>query len=235
MEGYIEGNLEGWFTITRKGMSRDLLEVLKNGTKKPGGRGWVLIHNGLGVVARFYRRGGLVGKITKKLLFFERKRPLEELKITYELHSSGFPAPEPLGVFIKKEGIWMEAVIFTRIVSGKGLEDALKEEKRKEILKSLGSTIRDLHSKGVLHGDLNIHNVIVHKERVYLIDFDRAKRVKNLKKRHIKAQILRLIKSMMKEGVYRKGDENAIVQGYGVKLDIKPRKLLWRVGWALGL
>jgi 3-deoxy-D-manno-octulosonic acid kinase len=64
--------------------------------------------------------------------------------------------------------------------------------------RAVGSTIRLFHDQGVVHADLNARNILVTPEnRVYLIDFDRA-RIRTADTRAFRANLKRLRRSLDK-------------------------------------
>jgi 3-deoxy-D-manno-octulosonic acid kinase len=62
---------------------------------------------------------------------------------------------------------------------------------------NIGKTIAQFHQKGVYHSDLNAHNILLMKDQVYLIDFDKG----DIRKTHHnwqKKNLLRLKRSIEK-------------------------------------
>lgn len=50
--------------------------------------------------------------------------------------------------------------------------DFLKNEKTHfKKLKEIGENIAKLHNKNIIHGDLNLINIIIYKDKIYFIDF----------------------------------------------------------------
>ncbi|UFT98346.1 protein kinase [Radiobacillus kanasensis] len=73
-------------------------------------------------------------------------------------------------------------------IPGRNLEDVLFEDKQKfteretlQLMKEIVVILEHVHSKGIIHGDVRIPNVILHDNRPYLIDFGLAERVKDSK------------------------------------------------------
>ncbi|MEM4181704.1 MAG: KEOPS complex kinase/ATPase Bud32 [Candidatus Pacearchaeota archaeon] len=49
--------------------------------------------------------------------------------------------------------------------------DSFNEEKQKEIMTKIGEIIAKLHKEDIIHGDLTTSNMILKKEKIYVIDF----------------------------------------------------------------
>lgn len=49
--------------------------------------------------------------------------------------------------------------------------DVLSDEKRKEICLIIGEQVGKLHNNDIIHGDLTTSNMILHKDKIYFVDF----------------------------------------------------------------
>ena len=96
------------------------------------------------------------------------------------------------------------------------LQAALSEapEQAHALLPRVGAMIREFHDVGLFHADLQIRNILVADESVYLIDFDRARLIEELTPRQRWKNLLRLRRSLEKNG-YPIEHFEAICRGYG--------------------
>jgi tRNA A-37 threonylcarbamoyl transferase component Bud32 len=146
----------------------------------------IRLQNGEIALVRAYRHGGLFRAITGKLFVSWPPRPFRELAITEELRHRGIPTVEVYGACVAK--VWgplYRGWIVTRQLAGaQDLWMALRtgfvrELGTEEVLRAAARSVRMLHRQGVYHRDLNLKNILVHREsggvRGYIIDFDRAK------------------------------------------------------------
>jgi Lipopolysaccharide kinase (Kdo/WaaP) family len=133
--------------------------------------------------ARCARRGGFARFITPDIYFGASQRPLRELAIANEARLRSVPIAEPLGVMIEAvaPGFYRSAFI-TRALSGMTLWDFLRADDdavvRTHVVELARHAIDTMHHGGVLHADLNLHNLFVSKagERliVVILDLDKA-------------------------------------------------------------
>jgi lipopolysaccharide kinase (Kdo/WaaP) family protein len=133
--------------------------------------------------ARWGRRGGLVRFITPDIYFGASTRPLRELAVANEARLRGIPIAEPLGTMIEAvaPGFYRSAFI-TRALSGMTLWEFLRADDdavvRAHIVEMARHAIDTMHDGGLLHADLNLHNLFVTKagERliVVILDLDKA-------------------------------------------------------------
>lgn len=130
---------------------------------------------------RHYLRGGLAAAFSAEHYLWlgeARTRSLAELKLTLRLHADGLPVPRPVAVHYQQSGPGYTADIIT---------DYLPDTRTLAQLLAagdvplatwalIGRTIRRFHDRGVDHGDLNAHNILLRDDdTVFLIDFDKAR------------------------------------------------------------
>jgi 3-deoxy-D-manno-octulosonic acid kinase len=133
--------------------------------------------------ARWGRRGGFARFITPDLYFGASSRPLRELAIANEARLRGIPIAEPLGTMIETvaPGFYRSAFI-TRALTGMTLWEFLRADDdpvvRTHVVELARRAIDTMHQGGVVHADLNLHNLFVSKagERliVVILDLDKA-------------------------------------------------------------
>ncbi len=133
-------------------------------------------------VLRHYRRGGLVARVLHDRylwLGLERTRAWREWRLLAELHAAGLPVPRPVAAQVRRQGLWYTAdLLIERIGHTHSLAQRLSHHPLVPALwRAIGATIQRLHAAGVYHADLNAHNILLDRQnRVYIIDFDRARR-----------------------------------------------------------
>lgn len=146
-----------------------------------GGRGQALaVTTDAGpAVLRRYLRGGMVARIVRERYFFtgyRRSRSFREFRILEQLHRKGLPVPQPLLAGCERRGLTYRAAILTRL-----LENTISLPQAADILepdhwRGLGQTLERFFRAGVVHPDLNAHNLLIDGDcHWYLIDFDRAR------------------------------------------------------------
>ena len=139
--------------------------------------------NGLRVVVRVCRRGGLMARFVRETYFGLRPRPLRELSLTAEARRRGVAAAEVLAARVEGRLTYRGAVITSEVPSAITLLEALRRAPdaaaRQVLAASAGRAIATLHAAGVFHADLNLTNILVHPgaagTAIALLDFDRAR------------------------------------------------------------
>ena len=128
-----------------------------------------------------YLRGGLPGRFNRDRYLFtgwERSRPVAEFRILTELSTMGLPVPFPLAAYTQRRGLLYTGSLLTRrIMNSLPLADLIAgNSDNPAFWQRTGACIRRFHDHGVIHADLNARNILIDLEnRVYLIDFDRAR------------------------------------------------------------
>ena len=164
---------------------------------------WFIQHQNEDWVLRHYYRGGLIEKISHDKYFFcglQKTRPIAEFQLLNTLHKEGFAVPKPIAANITQYGPFYRGdLIIERIQEANDLLARLESSPMTEQeWFTLGSCIAQFHKRGVFHADLNAKNILLAKDKFYLIDFDRgAIRKANL--RWKQANLKRLLRSFNKE------------------------------------
>lgn len=145
------------------------------------GSAWFLDTPFGSAVLREYLRGGLPARISRDRYVFTgwaETRPVAEFRILEQLSGEGLPVPEPLAALVRRRGLLYTGSLLMRKISGAlPLADLMvKRSERPRLWQQTGRCIRRFHDHGVVHADLNARNILVDLEdRIYLIDFDRAR------------------------------------------------------------
>ncbi|MDG2303794.1 MAG: lipopolysaccharide kinase InaA family protein [Candidatus Binatia bacterium] len=155
-----------------------------------GGRGGLArapLDDGAEAFVRRYRHGGLLGTVLGEAYFGRPPRPWRELVATEAARRAGVVAPEVLAAVVEPFDGAVFGVPYRGVLVTRGLEqrrtfrEALLEassgEERLRWLAVAAAAVRQLHTCGVRHPDLNVTNLLVGDsldEKVAVIDFDRA-------------------------------------------------------------
>lgn len=144
------------------------------------------------VVWRKYRRGGLPGKFIQYSylwLGLKNSRAYKELLLTQQLYNLGLPVPQPLAARVVKTGLTYQADLITRkLANSQTLADYLVAAFAApqpdlititQQLSQVEAMIRQFHTHGLNHTDLNPRNILVslvlvprETSNCWLIDFD---------------------------------------------------------------
>ncbi|NVK22878.1 MAG: 3-deoxy-D-manno-octulosonic acid kinase [Kangiellaceae bacterium] len=176
-------------------------------------------------VLRKYYRGGLLGNwLEDRYLFSSLKntRAYQEHKILRKMRKLKLPVPKPVAFMIERYGLVYRASIIIRLV--KNTQDLFHLLRQRalsnEEWQAVGQMIRQFHSHGVYHSDLNIHNILINKKgKLWLIDFDKGKFVEP-GAISLQSNLERLLRSLRKEKNkypdfhWRESDWALLLQGY---------------------
>ena len=171
---------------------------------RAGGRGttWFVAAPERQLALRHYRRGGWMARLSADRYLFlgeARTRPVREWRVHVALHRAGLPVPEPVGVRLRRDGLFYQGDILTeRLFDVQPLSARLQESALSvsEWI-TIGRCLRRFHDFGLDHADLNAHNILCRgRDEVFLIDFDRgALRAPGLWR---DANLVRLRRSLLK-------------------------------------
>ena len=110
--------------------------------------------------------------------------------------------------------VWAQAE--ERAVAATDLATRLDRADSEAMLERVGATVADFHAAGAYHADLNAHNVLIGRERIWLIDFDRGElRVPRAGWRHANlARLQRSIHKVLGDGARAARLDAALIAGY---------------------
>ena len=185
--------------------SRQSLNYLKGRTLHPS----IPIRDGERVVLRQYLHGGLFRNFNRSLYLFG-SRSSRELAITEEIRSSRIPTVQPIAA-IHRFILWplyQAYFLSLEIPSSKDLIQYFWEigtrpsreniALKRKLIRSAGLLLRKFHQLGFFHGDLQLKNILVAGDQLFLIDFDRSFRKRTLSIRERMKNLLRLNRSVEK-------------------------------------
>ena len=113
-----------------------------------------------------------------------KPRPLTELAVTLEARRREIPVVEPMGAMVEWLGPALYRGFFlTRALRGMTLWEFVKTDDdptvRIHVLEQARRAIDTMHAKGLFHGDLNLHNLLMTQAResftVIIIDLDKSR------------------------------------------------------------
>lgn len=177
------------------------------------------------LVLRHYYRGGTVAKFINDAYLWRslhKTRAMGELQALLVLQRLNLPVPAPVAAHVRRRGLIYRADIITRLIPrSQSLSSRLTENRLPvETWRKIGVVIRQFHDKNCNHADLNAHNILLdEKERVFLIDFDKAVIGRNTSASQ-KNNIARLQRSLLKlknmESSFNYSDQDfkSLVEGY---------------------
>lgn len=162
---------------------------------------------------RFYRRGGLIGKLLKEGFWRWSKtaqRARAEFELTSQLYAEGFPVPRPL---LAREGFnhcfVTNALVMEQLPHTQNLAEILAQRAlTPEEIILVAHTLARFFKAGVYHSDLNIRNILLTDDSsgCYLIDFDKCSRGK-LSQDLVTQMLSRLERSFTKEQELKEYEE----------------------------
>lgn len=147
------------------------------------GRGQVHVvrHGESRWVLRRYRRGGVVGRVVDRSYVWaglEQTRPWREWHLLAELYRLRLPVPRPIAAHVSRSGWRYSGHILSELIAeARPLADVLRNEGMTRFdWRRLGETLQRFHRAGVHHPDLNVQNILLHRDgRFFFIDFDKGR------------------------------------------------------------
>ncbi len=162
--------------------------------KAPEQRPWVL---------RQYRRGGVFGKLIKQAYFFTKHaevRSIAEYRASAQLYKLSLPVAKPIAAMYVKNNLTYTAAILTEFIDNTQTLSAVLDPDKKINWRAIAMAIYQVHQAGLVHSDLNTHNILIDKNwQTTIIDLDKSLVVPdlNLSSQH-RESMQRLRRSMEK-------------------------------------
>jgi len=138
-------------------------------------------------------------------------RTIHEPQLIHRAKEAGVPTPTIFMVNIKESTIIMEYIDGKQV---KQVLDNYAPEKRLRLCRHIGELIGQLHSKGVIHGDLTTSNMILTpRDKVVFVDFGLGEYSEELE---IRGVDLHLMKRAFQSTHHLNAEEcfSAILEGY---------------------
>jgi 3-deoxy-D-manno-octulosonic acid kinase len=212
------------------------------------------------LVIRRYSHGGLLRTLTRNLYLFG-SRSFRELALTEEIRSCGISTIPSIGAIHRRIFFPFYQAYFLSVEVPRamdliqyfnGMEAPPSRENissKRKTIRSAGLLIREFHQAGFFHGDLQLKNILVAGDLLFLIDFDRSYRKSILSARERMQNLLRLNRSAEKWRclglpitrtdrwrffLAYAGDDKKIRKTMGKTLrSYSLRFLFHRIGWAV--
>ena len=181
-------------------------------------------------VKKHYFRKGMMSFLYDRYLYSypNNTRSYREFEILNYLYRYGFNTCKPLIGWVTYNGMMYSANLITETIQAITLKDLLDSElikyEKTLLFNKVGIKVAQMHSLNILHGDLNINNIMISDEptksggkepKVWIIDFDKShKSQSNLKESCRYSNVRRLRRSFMKTNHYDDGNFNALMKGY---------------------
>jgi len=160
--------------------------------------------NDTDLVLRHYRRGGMVRSLSEKHYVWQglrRTRAWREFDVLAAMELKGLPSPRPYACQVQRRGLSYSASLITYFLPGVTLAECVcTAQLPNESWHNIGRCIRQFHLAGVDHADLNAHNILIHDNKVSLIDFDRAVIQFTINSNRLQKNLKRLKRSLNKIG-----------------------------------
>lgn len=179
------------------------------GRPLPGGRGGVRaidFKDGLAVVLRPARRGGLVARVNRERYLGFDPRPFQELRVSEHLRAAGVATVEVLAAAAHWwiPGVYRAAVVTREMTDAVNLWEFMQRVEppaRAPACAAAAEVTRQLHRAGAIHPDLNLTNYLVRDRgaqlEVVIIDCDGV-RLRPVTPRDRQAAFDRLCRSIRK-------------------------------------
>jgi 3-deoxy-D-manno-octulosonic acid kinase len=175
-------------------------------------------------VLRHYMRGGLVGKLVKDSYVWtgeDETRPFREWRMLAKMADRGLRVPRPAAARYTRKGPFYSADLITvRVPNVRALSACLNDRPGGDkFWNDLGVGIREFHSQGVFHADMNAYNLqIDNTGQLWMLDFDRGRLLppgdwqqKTLGRLHRSLQKIKVISPALH---YDEGCWELLLEGY---------------------
>lgn len=149
------------------------------GASSGRGSAWMVKSGHEKMMLRHYYRGGLPARFIKDKYFWtglSNTRSFSEFKLLEKMLLLGLPVPEPIAAQVCKKGLFYQANILIKYITHEStFAGLLNKESDKTVWEKVGKTIAQFHNLGINHADLNANNILINREKIFLIDFDHSK------------------------------------------------------------
>jgi 3-deoxy-D-manno-octulosonic acid kinase len=175
-------------------------------------------------VLRHFIRGGLFGKVIRDRYLWtgeDASRPFTEWRLLAKLAEIGLRVPRPAAARYCLHGPFYTADLITvRIPDVRPLTICIAERSHDAgFWRMVGAAIREFHSAGVFHADMNAHNLQIDGDgQLWMLDLDRGRlrepgpwQQKTLARLH---RSLQKIKSLEPNVHYSQENWEQVLEGY---------------------
>lgn len=158
------------------------------------------------LVKRLYRRGGMLGR-NRVYTFKDCRRAEHEFHVHQTCFDAGLPTSRPVGWVAEAKGSGLHITYFSEsLEKARPLNEALVDTKElpSDLCDQIAAILTGLYQLGIEHTDLNLKNWLLAEQRLYIIDFDRARTFSEreiTKKDYLIRALKRMARSALKLGV----------------------------------
>jgi len=220
----------------------------------------ISIKDGERMIVRRYSHGGLLNLFTQNVYLFG-SRSFRELVLTEKIRSSGIPTIDPVGAIhtVTRFHFYQAYLLSLEVPRALNLIQYFQEigphpsfkdlSQKRKMIRSAGILLRQFHEMGFFHGDLQLKNILIAGEQLFLIDFDRSYRRPALSLGEKMKNLLRLNRSVEKwkrsklpitrtdrwrfflsyagDDIKMRKAMHKVVRTYSI------RRFFYRIGWAV--
>tara|TARA_B110000008_G_scaffold254101_1_gene269791 strand:+ start:325 stop:1017 length:693 start_codon:yes stop_codon:yes gene_type:complete len=169
-------------------------------------------------IKKHYLRKGLMSPLKDLYLNTKVKnsRSYLEFNILNYLTKNNFPTIKPIAGWITKNNFMYTADLISEYIPSVTLKEyIIKSKIMSKDWYSIGILISRMHKLNVFHGDLNITNILVGKNReFYIIDFDKSIIQSSISSSHRNLNFKRLLRSIEKNNLKSYLDTKMLYKGY---------------------
>ena len=162
------------------------------------------------LVAKAYRRGGIVGGVLRQW-YADPWRPAREAVVAEGLRARGCPTPEVVAARATRgaAGLHRLEIATARLTDARDLLDVLRDAREDAVAttalaRRTGRTLRRLHDVGLHHRDLQVKNLLVPADPdgpLVILDLDRCHLGEPLPAARRLPSLARFARSLVKNGV----------------------------------
>lgn len=153
-------------------------------------------HNGTRLVAKRYKRPNIIQRVA--YTFFKKGKAERAFLFAGELRARGFNTPREVAyIEIKSGGLLLDSYFISAECTLPAVTQLLnRDEPDRDAAEALASLLVSLHEKGVLHGDLNLSNILYSKNASGHFEFTLIDTNRTIFKQPTKAECLDNLKRL---------------------------------------
>ena len=137
-------------------------------------------------------------------------RTIREVQLIHDAKLIGVSTPLLYSVDLEKKTIIMKHIEGLRVKEALNAPDFLEKEK---LCFNVGNLIGKLHNAGIMHGDLTTSNMILSKDKIFLLDLGLGEHSTDLEDRGV--DLLLIKRALQSEHcIFFKKGFNALIAGY---------------------
>lgn len=146
----------------------DSRKVLNEMLYKKGAEAYLYLEEWYGrrvIIKRRVSKAYRVQELDEKL---RKDRTVKEARLLSDARKAGVPTPMIYSIDLENSTIIMDFIQGSQV---KTFIQTMNEQEKKKLFTHIGILIGQLHSSGIIHGDLTTSNMILQDSKVYFVDF----------------------------------------------------------------